>query len=154
MNEPIGRSVGIREAVHVVEGAANLPAEVGRDHGRDALRLRIEDLQERRTIDVLEDQEQLSVLIAEVERLHDILVMQAREDARLVREHGHELGVGGVHRRQALEDNLAPESGSAPHPGPEDIGHAALPQMAHELIAPARPEAGDGHGSSPPLPSI
>jgi hypothetical protein len=69
---------------------------------------------QRRTVDVFEDQEQRTVDLADVVRLHDVRVMEHAEDLRFGGEHAEKLRVLAVGGRIRLTTTVR----SKP-PGPE-----------------------------------
>ena len=71
---------------------------------------------ERHALHVVHDHEVAAAVVAEVDRAHDVRVVEARGDARLVHQHVDELGVlaeVGVHHLQRVEPGEARLAGDA-----------------------------------------
>ena len=54
---------------------------------------RANEARERLALDVVHDEEELALVGDDVERRHDVRVLDARGEARLVEEHRDELGI-------------------------------------------------------------
>ena len=84
---------------------------------------------------VLHRQEVLFSHLAEVVDLGDVLLLQLRADARLVREHAHEGLVVQVARLDALDDEKTHESRVVHRAAGElYVGHAAAAQVLQQHI--------------------
>ena len=99
MNHLEPGAVFVLQPVNAVERAADLASDIRRDRGRHPPVGRAQgpqDARQRRPLHVLERQEEGPVVLAELERLHDVGVMDEAEDPRLVGEHADEVLVTAV----------------------------------------------------------
>jgi hypothetical protein len=93
------------------------------------------ELGQRIAVHPLHHQVKVPILLAEVERLRDIDVLDARGNPSLVQEHPpkapvlRQVGQDGLQCDQLLEAVLALQ------PGQPDAGHAALGDGTEELVA-------------------
>ncbi len=89
----------------------------------------------RFTAHVLHHQEELAVRGDDVDRGHDVRVLDARGEARLVEEHRHELGIRGELRVEALDGDGARETDRARKPPQVHRRHPAGGDAIVELVA-------------------
>ena len=93
------------------------------------------ELRERVALDVLHGQVEDLVLLAEVEDLRDVRVLDARGDARFVEEHLLEAHVRRELREDCLDGDELLEAVFAPLPRDPDARHPALGDGAEQLVA-------------------
>ncbi len=93
------------------------------------------ELRERVAVDVLHDQVEDLVLLAEVEDLRDVGVLDARSDARLVEEHLLEAHVRGELREDRLDGDELLEAVLASLARDPDARHPPLGDGAQQLVA-------------------
>ena len=89
------------------ETQSHAAGHVGRSEGRKTLASapgRAQQLSQVAAVDVINRHEVGAVDLAEVQELHDVFVLQADGDARLVDEHRDELSVDGIIRKNAFDD--------------------------------------------------
>ena len=130
-----------RRVLHLVR-FVKACARVGEDaqeHPRrnlEALALaRSIELRERVALDVLHREIEDLVLLAEVEDLRDVRVLDARGDARLVEEHLLEANVRGELRQDRLDGDELLEAVFASLARDPDARHSPLGDGAQELVA-------------------
>ena len=137
VHDPERRAVAAALVVRVGEPARRLGDDVGDDGHRDAHpapRRRFAQPPEVDAVDQLHGQVVGAVELAEVRDLHDVDVRQRAGDARLVDEHGDEVGGTVEDRQDALDRDLLLEAGRALIHGAEHLGHAALRQALDEEV--------------------
>src|SRR5450631_1346508 len=96
MNHLEPRTFFILEAVHAVERTTDLAPDVGRDGRRNPSIGRAQsskDARQRRPLHVLECKVQGPFVLTELERLHDVRMVNETEDSRLVGEHANKVFV-------------------------------------------------------------
>src|SRR5205814_8278825 len=107
------------------------------------------NLVEAPAVHELEDQEVFVPGVAEIERLHQVAVIQRRGDVRLVEEHACEGGVGGEGREDPLQyDGLLEPLGPALE-GEEDLGHPSVGELLHHAVTYAGRHCRGGYRISP-----
>ena len=100
-----------------------------------------------RPLDELHREEQLATVLAEVEHLHDVGVVQLRGELRLVDEHGDEVRVAGKLREDALESEALAEPVRPLAGGDEDLRHTAHRETSLDDVGSDR---GVPHRGQPP----
>ena len=85
---------------------------------------------------VLHREEVLAAVLADVVDLHDVLVMEARRDARLVEEHLDEALILRVLGADSLDHDVALEAFDAVRAREQHVGHAAGGQVAQDRVPP------------------
>ena len=132
------RLVGV--LVRVAEAARRLARDV-RGHERRhrrrrrlVLRERTQQAQQVLALDVLHDDEELAVLLAELVDLHDVGVREARRDLRLVDEHVDELRILVVRAEDLLDDDGALEAGGAFAARTIHVRHASAAEAGSERV--------------------
>ena len=85
-------------------------------------------------VDVLHGDEVRAALVAEVEDLRDVRVVQPRRDPGLVQEHLHELLVLGEVRQDPLHHQLLLEALEADLARQMDLGHPAHGELPDQLV--------------------
>ena len=78
-------------------------------------------------------------MLADLVGLHDVRVVEARGEPRLVEEHREELRVVGERRAQALDDDELVEAHRPARDREEDVGHPAAAEDREKLVL------ADGH---------
>ena len=73
--------------------------------------------------------------MAKVEHLHDVAVIEPHRHMRFVDEHVAELGIRDERRQDALEHDRPFEAFHAVLGAEEDLGHAAVGDLASDAIA-------------------
>lgn len=96
---------------------------------------RAEELRQRLAVHVLHHQHELAVLRGDVEHGHHVGVMDAPREARLVDEHGDELGILGVLPVEPLHGHHAREPRSAADPAEMHGGHPADGDLFEDDVA-------------------
>jgi hypothetical protein len=123
------------EVVDVIERLGDLVDDVD-DHRQgqgDAVGLRVvEHVGEREAADVLHHDVVAALVLAEVEHLDDVAVIEGDADERL----GGLLGVAARLRAQHLEDDRLLEAGRALRGGEVDVAHAAAPEQLDDAVSP------------------
>ncbi len=101
------------------------------------LRLRLHELAQVRAEHVLHREERRLAVRADVVDLGDVRVRERRREARLVEEHAQQLGLEGVLRQDALDDDELLETfdADAGQPREVDLGHAPDGEPPDELVA-------------------
>ncbi len=138
VDEAQGLLVRAPELVCGVEAGERVEEDAQRDVEREAavvLAQRALDGVERGPLDVFHDEEDARVVLVDVERRDHVGVVDARGEARLVEEHGDEVGLVLevlVHR---LERDEPLEPADAHRPRQEHRGHAARRDLANRLVA-------------------
>ena len=89
-------------------------------------------------VDQLERQEVAPARDAEVQHLRDVAVLEAHRDVRLVQHHVAELRIGRIRRQDPLEDDRLLETLGAVLDGQENLGHAAVGELAQDCVAAVR----------------
>jgi len=143
--------VGADVAVHDVEqlpvlvlelvGLVQARARVGQDtqqharrNGHPGLGARTAELRERVAVDVLHDEVEHVVLLAQVDDARDVEVLDPGRDARFVEEHLPEAVVGRVLRQDRLDGHELLEAVLSTLARDPDAGHAAFGQGAEQLV--------------------
>ncbi len=87
-------------------------------------------------VEILHRDEVLTVDLADLVRLDDVRVIEASRDARLVHEHGNELGILGEVLPKPLDDGeLAEARAERPRDDrEEDVGHAAVTELREQSV--------------------
>ncbi|MBK7191551.1 MAG: hypothetical protein IPH80_03655 [Myxococcales bacterium] len=88
----------------------------------------------RLAVDVLHREEVGVDHPADVEDLRDVRMVELGGEARLVQEHGHELGIARVVRHDALQHDVAFEARQAHDPREVQLGHAAAGEVPEQLV--------------------
>ena len=127
----------VAQRVRVLEAAQHLARQVRRGGGRHALAARLaraQHVDQVDAVDVLERHVIGAVDLPEVVEPHDVLVIEADGDARLVDEHADELTVGREARQDALDDACALDAARLAA-RQEHLGHAADGEELYQLVA-------------------
>jgi hypothetical protein len=125
---------GVQPLEHVTEDAQK---HVER-HGLAALGRRLDDLMQRRAIDVVHDQEQAFGSLIHVVRSHHVRVADTRRQSCLVQEHRNEVGVARDVRVHDFDRNQPLESAGCLD-APEVHGrHPTCRQGAQHFVASER----------------
>ncbi len=154
MDDPERPARGVALAVRVVERLAHLrddQAGLRNRHRLLALAKALEQLAHVAAGDVLHGDVEVLVVLAELEDLHDVRVRELHRDARLVDEHGDELGVLAHGGEDFLDGEQALEPLHAKGLGDEHLGHSADGDPLEEQVFPelGRMAHGDGRWCSP-----
>ena len=144
MNHVEPRAVFVLQPVNAVERAADLAPDVRRDGGRHPPVGRAQgpqDARQRWPLDVLECQVQGPLVLAELERLHDVGMVDEAEDPSFVGEHADEVLVTAIGGQDPLDDHVALEAGRADGARLEHLGHAPCAERVQKLVMaePLRP---------------
>ena len=97
----------------------------------------IEDARQRLAVEVLHRDRQLPVAGQHLVGLHDVRVIEAERQPRLVEEHRHEVGIGGQLGPDPLQDLQPPDAAARVHHREQHLGHAAASDLGDRLVAPA-----------------
>jgi hypothetical protein len=143
-------AVGAGPLVGVVQPAAGLRRQPDHDLGRDdagrhALVGLARQLGERHAGQVLHHHVVAAVVLPELERLHDVRVIELRPEPRLVEEHADEVGVVGQVVEQALDHHVLLEAGLAGDAREVDLGGAADREQREDVVL-AKPLADERAG--------
>ena len=128
-------AVAATQAVHVVERAADLAGDVGRDgdgHRPPRVAQHPQQPTHRRPIDEFQDQEQRAVRLAEVVDLNDVRVVEHAEDLAPAMNMRRNSGSAQLAGRMRLTTTVR----SKP-PGPEQVAlnASAMPPTPSDLIS-------------------
>ncbi len=146
MDEAERCAVEVRQRMGVLEGREDLyeHTQVHRErHGQPVLVGAPDDSLQRLPVHVFHRQEAPGSMTADLDRLHQVRVVQPGGDPRLVEEH---LDGGRVAQElvaQLFDREKLVESGGSPRDRQMDDTHAAARQLADELVL---PEAAGGAG--------
>ncbi len=134
MNDAEVRAVEVLEVVRVVERLQGLAEHADVHRERERVALLPEDARERDALEIVHDHEVTLTLGADLVRLHDVRVVQAGREARLLQEHLEEARVLDELRLQLLDHEKLAETRRAGRHGQGDDSHASAGDFRHELI--------------------
>ena len=126
--------LGVRVGQRAADAGGDVQAERGRPD--DARRVRaLQDFLEIPAVDQLQRQEVAAAGDAQVQHLGDVAVLEAHRDVRLVEHHVAELRIGRIRRQDPLEDDRLLEPLGAVLDRQENLGHAAVGELAQDGVA-------------------
>ncbi len=128
--------VGVRQRAADARRRRRAPRAAGQTIARRVRAL--EDFLEVPAVDQLQRQEVAPAGDAEVQHLRDVAVLEAHRDVRLVEHHVAELRIGRIRRQDPLEDDRLLEPLGAVLDRQENLGHAAVGELAQDGVAPVR----------------
>jgi NAD(P)-dependent dehydrogenase (short-subunit alcohol dehydrogenase family) len=136
MDDVERRTVEVLQLVRVVNPLEDVQEDTQVEHRWELFAAAREDAMHRLTIEILHGQEVLAVYVADLERLDEIRMIQARRDASFVDEHRHELDVVREVVLHPLDDDELGEDRALARHREVDVGHAALPQLGDDAVLP------------------
>ena len=120
---------GLHHLAHDGERGSDFDRALSRRHPRD-------EIGAGQPVDVFKGDEGHAIVLAEVEDLHQARVAERRLNARLVAEHGHQAGVVGELRQDALDSDALLEAMQSLATRDEDLRHAAHPEQSLDDVVP------------------
>ena len=138
----------VEALVRVVQRPREVSEDQRRHHVRHALARAVRHRQEQpevRAVDVLHDEQQRRAVGLEAVHLHQVRVVQAHRDPRLVHEHRAEVRVLREIREDALHHQGLVDALGAAGPREEHLGHPADAEASRHEVAAEAVGTLDGH---------
>ncbi len=129
--QPIGGGMGVPQAPH--QAGAQVDGQ-GDGQGPTLAAQAAHQAGEVHPVDIFHGDIGIGAHPSQLVDLHDVGVGQAGRDLGLLDEHGHEAGVSGQARQDALDDQALLEAFGAKAARQEDLGHAAGGEMLDQLV--------------------
>jgi len=126
------RAVELLQVVHVVQALARLRHDARRERRRHAdarLHRFLRQARDALAGEVLHRDEDGVVGFTQVVDLHDVRVLEARRESRLVEKHLHELGLFRERRQHALDDLQLRKATQANLPRQKHLGHSTFAEL-------------------------